>query len=57
MTISWMKFFSALAMFAVWAGLVATGMTPAEPLVTFCQMALRGLAAHLATAYQPEKSA
>ena len=57
MTISWMKFFSALAMFAVWAGLVATGMTPAEPLVTFCQMALSGLAAHLATAYQPEKAA
>ena len=53
MTVSWMKFFAALAMFATWAALVAWHMTAAEPLVTFCQMALSGLAAHMATAYQP----
>ena len=48
-----MKFLAALAMFGTWAGLVARGMSPADPLVTFCQMALSGLAAHLATAFNP----
>lgn len=50
-----MKFIAALAMFGTWAGLVAWHMSPAEPLVTFCQMALSGLAAHLATAFNPVK--
>ncbi len=53
MSPSLMKFIASIAMFAVWVTFAAWGMTPVDPLITFCQLGLTGLASHLATAYIP----